>query len=141
MLVGGIEPDGSTPSVEEPSTEPETKATTATTTVTTATTKTTTITTVTDKETEDTTETETETGKTSETVDTSILYGDVNSDGEVTIADAVLLNKYLVKSAALNEPQLKAADCLFNDKVDSNDTLAILKLIVGTYTELPVYPE
>lgn len=141
VLVGGTEPDGSTPSVEEPSTEPETKATTATTTVTTATTKTTTITTVTDKETEDTTETETETDKTSETVDTSILYGDVNSDGEVTIADAVLLNKYLVKSAALNEPQLKAADCLFNDKVDSNDTLAILKLIVGTYTELPVYPE
>ncbi|MDY3258063.1 MAG: glycoside hydrolase family 44 protein [Ruminococcus callidus] len=69
---------------------------------------------------------------------TKVIFGDVNSDNNVTIADAVLLNKYLVNSATLSDLQLKAADALYDSKVDSTDTLAILKLIVGTYDSLPV---
>ena len=68
-------------------------------------------------------------------------YGDVNVDDNVTIADAVLLNKYLVNSATLSAQGMKNADAYKNDKIESSDTLAILKLIVGTYDELPVYPE
>ncbi|MDY3257581.1 MAG: dockerin type I repeat-containing protein, partial [Ruminococcus callidus] len=67
-------------------------------------------------------------------------YGDVNLDEKVTISDAVLLNKYLVKSATLTGTALANADACKDGKVTSDDTLAILKLIVGTYTELPVMP-
>ena len=66
-----------------------------------------------------------------------IVYGDVNVDGSVTIADAVLLNKYLVNSAVLTGMQLKNADAYKNGSVNSADTLAILKFIVGTYDKLP----
>ncbi len=73
-----------------------------------------------------------------ESVNISVIYGDINLDGKVTIADAVLINKYLVKSATLTDIQLKAADCLLDKQVNSSDTLAILKLIVGTCDSLPV---
>lgn len=71
------------------------------------------------------------------TVIDDIVYGDVNVDGSVTIADAVLLNKYLVNSAVLTGMQLKNADAYKNGSVNSADTLAILKFIVGTYDKLP----
>ncbi|MCI5911228.1 MAG: RICIN domain-containing protein [Oscillospiraceae bacterium] len=71
------------------------------------------------------------------TVIDDIVYGDVNVDGSVTIADAVLLNKYLVNSAVLTGMQLKNADVYKNGSVNSADTLAILKFIVGTYDKLP----
>ena len=70
----------------------------------------------------------------------TIVYGDVNLDGSVTIADAVLLNKYLVDSAALSDQGMTNADAYFDEKITSDDTLAILKLIVGTYDSLPVNP-
>ena len=77
---------------------------------------------------------------TNESSATASAYGDVNLDEKVTIADAVLLNKYLVNSATLAGTALANADAYKDGKVDSTDTLAILKLIVGTYTELPVMP-
>ena len=70
----------------------------------------------------------------------TIVYGDVNLDGSVTIADAVLLNKYLVNSAALSDQGMTNADAYFDEKITSDDTLAILKLIVGTYNSLPINP-
>ena len=70
----------------------------------------------------------------------TIVYGDVNLNGSVTIADAVLLNKYLVDSAALSDQGMTNADAYFDEKITSDDTLAILKLIVGTYDSLPVNP-
>lgn len=70
----------------------------------------------------------------------TVVSGDVNLDNDVTIADAVLLNKYLVKSATLNEAQEAAADAYNDGKLDSTDTLTILKFIVGTYDQLPQKP-
>ncbi|MCI5911108.1 MAG: leucine-rich repeat protein, partial [Oscillospiraceae bacterium] len=67
-------------------------------------------------------------------------YGDVNVDDDVTIADAVLLNKYLVDSATLSEQGMANADAYYDGRITSDDTLAILKLIVGTYDSLPVNP-
>ena len=78
------------------------------------------------------------TEETNETPDKASKYGDVNLDGDVTIADTVLLNKYLVKSASLSGTGLANADACKDGKVNSTDTLAILKLIVGTYDKLPV---
>ena len=68
------------------------------------------------------------------------LYGDINVDDNVTIADAVLLNKYLVNSATLSAQGKINADAYFDKVITSADTLAILKLIVGTYDSLPIYP-
>ena len=70
----------------------------------------------------------------------TVTSGDVNLDNNVSIADAVLLNKYLVKSATLNEAQEAAADAYNDGKLDSTDTLTILKFIVGTYDQLPQKP-
>ena len=67
-------------------------------------------------------------------------YGDVNVDDDVTIADAVLLNKYLVGSATLSEQGMANADAYYDGRITSDDTLAILKLIVGTYDSLPINP-
>ena len=67
-------------------------------------------------------------------------YGDVNVGDDVTIADAVLLNKYLVDSATLSEQGMANADAYYDGRITSDDTLAILKLIVGTYDSLPVNP-
>ena len=77
---------------------------------------------------------------TSGNVDPNVKYGDVNVDGEVGIADVVLLNKYLVKSATLSEQGKANADAYSDEKLDASDALSILKFLVGTLSELPEYP-
>ena len=136
-----------TTTATEATTTTTTEVTTTTTTEATTTTTTTTITTiVTTIPTTTTTETvpvattivtTSNPTETTTVAETEVMYGDVNIDGKVTIADAVLLNKYLVKSASLTDLQLKNADAHKNDVVNSSDTLAILKFIVGTYDKLP----
>ena len=109
-------------------------------TTTTTTSKTTAKTTTTTKKTTvaTTTTTKTTTSSKPDYNATATKYGDVNVDGDVTIADAVLLNKYLVNSATLTDTQKANADCQFDSKVTSTDTLAILKYIVGTVDTLPI---
>lgn len=63
------------------------------------------------------------------------FYGDVNIDGNIEIADAVLLNKYLVDSATLSKVGKLNADCNKDGKISPEDTLTILKYLVGTITE------
>ena len=63
------------------------------------------------------------------------VYGDVNIDGNIEIADAVLLNKYLVDSATLSKVGKLNADCNKDGKISPEDTLTILKYLVGTITE------
>lgn len=69
-----------------------------------------------------------------------IDYGDTNVDGEVGIADVVLLNKYLVKSASLSDQGKANADAYADGKLNADDSLSILKFLVGTLSELPEYP-
>ena len=91
--------------------------------------------------TEATTATSPEAAKpTSGNVDPHVKYGDGNVDGEVGIADVVLLNKYLVKSASLSEQGKANADAYSDEKLDASDALSILKFLVGTLSELPEYP-
>lgn len=95
----------------------------------------------------ETTETEAPTETTKEsTTETSVKpdldvdYGDTNVDGEVGIADVVLLNKYLVKSASLSDQGEANADAYADGKLNADDSLSILKFLVGTLSELPEYP-
>ena len=85
---------------------------------------------------EPTTEPETSSETAEETKAESLKLGDVNLDGDVTIADAVLLNKYLVGSATLSESAQKNADCDKDGNITSSDTLTILKYVIGSIDEI-----
>jgi len=56
-----------------------------------------------------------------------IVYGDSNGDGDVTVADAVLILQSLANpdSYSLTEEGRKSADVVGNDGVTANDALAI----------------
>ena len=85
MLVGGIEPDGTTP----------------------------------------------ETGTTPD--DTTGLLGDVNCDGSVAIADAVLLNRYLAEDSAIaiTEQGQRNADCNADTMLNPQDVQMIMQHIAN----------
>ena len=65
-----------------------------------------------------------------------LKLGDANLDENVTIADAVVLNKYLVGSATLSESAQKNADCDKDGNITSSDTLTILKYVIGSIDEI-----
>ena len=71
-----------------------------------------------------------------ETAVEGLKLGDANLDGDVTIADAVVLNKYLVGSATLSESAQKNADCDKDGNITSSDTLTILKYVIGSIDEI-----
>ncbi|MBR6618518.1 MAG: RICIN domain-containing protein [Oscillospiraceae bacterium] len=68
--------------------------------------------------------------------DAKVVYGDVNLDGGVDILDVIVLNKGLLGAANLEEQQKRNADCDKNGKPDANDSLMILKFIVGILDSL-----
>lgn len=75
-------------------------------------------------------------GDTNEDVD----YGDANEDGEVNLADAVLIMQSLANPAKykLTEQGLKNADVSdTGDGVTNKDALAIQRLTLGIITKLP----
>ena len=59
----------------------------------------------------------------------TVLYGDVNCDGDVRINDVVLLNKYLARSAQVTKQGLLNADCEKDDKVDAKDATKIKQFL------------
>lgn len=61
------------------------------------------------------------------TVSSKILKGDVDADGEVTIADALMIFKYKSDEVTLSSSQLKAADADGNGAVELADALRIFK--------------
>lgn len=142
-----VAPDGQSATVKvtvkEAATEPTT--TTATTTTTTTTTKAATTTTKAATTTTKAVTTAKVTTTVAEPTETfkDILWGDVNVDDKVTVADTVLLNKYLVNSAVVSNQGLRNADCWYDKSTNANDSLTILKIVVGTYTQndMPVIPD
>ncbi len=108
-LVWGIEPDGTTPDAETP-TRPV------------------------PVEPEDTTSGGDATGSAPD----GVVYGDVNLDGRVTLADVVEINKFLLNLTDLDDQQAKNADVDRNELLDPVDALNILSYVIKLLTELPV---
>jgi len=166
VLVGGIEPNGSTPAVED-DTDTTTTVEETTTTTSTTTSETTTMESV--ISTEDTTETssevttesttestetmtettttttiatdssDTETNTTeSSTVQNASMYGDVNLDGSITLADLILLNKANASMVELNAEAILNADCNLDNGVDASDALLLMRFLVQLVDSLGI---
>lgn len=67
-----------------------------------------------------------------------ILYGDVNLDGVVDIADCVLLNKCIAGAVELNKTAKRNADIDQNDTIDTIDALYLLQFLVHIIDTLPI---
>lgn len=64
------------------------------------------------------------------------VIGDVNSDGEVTIDDVTLLQKYLAENSELSETQISLADVNGDGDVMIDDVTMIQKYLAGAITKL-----
>ena len=73
------------------------------------------------------------------------VYGDSNQDGEITIADAVLIMQALSNSDeySLTETGSLSADVLDNDGVSSKDALVVQMVVANTISadDLPLTSE
>ena len=69
------------------------------------------------------------------------VYGDVNIDDKVSMADLVMLNKALANIVTLNEQQTANADCCTDELVNASDSSALLQFLVVKIDALPVAPE
>ena len=67
-----------------------------------------------------------------------MVYGDVNEDGSVSIADVLTLNKNLMIGEELTAASSRNADVDLDGKPTSADALNILKYTVKIIAELPV---
>lgn len=67
----------------------------------------------------------------------SSLFGDVNLDGEVTLADSILLMKYIAGSVDLNAQALLNADCNSDNGVQETDAVSLMKFLVCLLDSLP----
>ena len=61
----------------------------------------------------------------------SAKIGDVDGDGEVTVMDATLVQKYIVNEATLTAEQIALADINGDGTVTVLDATAIQKLAIG----------
>ena len=139
-LIWGVEPDGTKPDPTVTTTKPNVTTTTTTTTTTTATEP------VTTTEQPDTTtaapDTTTATNSgTTKQPNPNALYGDVNLDGSVTLADLVTFKKQQRGALDFNAQQEANADCEQTEtagSVDALDLRALLDFLIGKSNQLPV---
>ena len=116
VLVGGIEPDGTT--VTEPATDPTTTTNITTTKAAVTTTKTVTT-----------------------TAASSNVYGDANADGKVDISDVVLIRRYLINSKKYPITAKGLANCDVHSQgngINAQDAVAVQQFVFGTVKALPV---
>ena len=69
----------------------------------------------------------------------TIVYGDVNGDGNVTIDDATLVQKAVAELAELDAKQQKAADVNGDDSVTIDDATLIQKYVAEIIDRFPVH--
>ena len=65
----------------------------------------------------------------------SILLGDVNGNGNINTADAVLILKYAAEMVVLDCTSFTAADVNHDDKVNTSDAVMILRYAAGIIME------
>lgn len=66
----------------------------------------------------------------------AVLTGDLNDDGTVNTADAVIILKYSAEMIDLDAVQLMCGDCNHDGNVNTADAVVILKYAAGIITEL-----
>lgn len=66
------------------------------------------------------------------------MYGDVNLDSTVSLADAVKLIKAIAGSVELNETATSSADTNGNGDLEQEDALILLKFLVQYIDTIPV---
>lgn len=71
----------------------------------------------------------------------TVVYGDANLDGKVSLLDLSLLMRYCNGLAKLQAIQLINSDVNCDNKVNTADVSIILRYITGLITELPVVSE
>ncbi len=59
------------------------------------------------------------------------LYGDVDGNGKITVEDATLIQKHVVKLTTLTNEQLLVADVSENEKISVIDATMIQKYLIG----------
>ena len=59
----------------------------------------------------------------------TVLIGDINLDGSVTLADSVLLQKFLLKKETLSGEQAKAADINNDGTINCFDWILLKRII------------
>lgn len=73
-----------------------------------------------------------------------VLYGDVNVDGSVALADVVVLSKHLVNTQLfplLNATAKENANCQYDDNIDNFDNIKLIEYNSGVLTLLDLGPE
>jgi len=110
----------------------ESSTTDDTTTSSTDTITTTTTTTTSTSDTDNTSDTDSTT-----TVSGDTIWGDVNLDGTVTLADDILLMKYINGSVDLNAQALLNADCNSDNGVQATDAFSLYRFLVKVIDALP----
>lgn len=65
------------------------------------------------------------------------LYGDVNGDGQIGIADGVMLSKFLVGTCNVNDINMKNSDVDQNTAIDTNDAKILFSYEVHNISSLP----
>ncbi len=65
------------------------------------------------------------------------LCGDINFDNEVTLIDAVLLNKHVAGIIPLNDVVMHNADCCDDGEINALDVLTLLSYLSGITESLP----
>ena len=69
---------------------------------------------------------------------TTVVYGDVNDDGDIDVTDAVLVLKHITDSSTLNAQQQIAANVNGDTEIDITDAVLILKHITDPNTPFPI---
>lgn len=66
-----------------------------------------------------------------------VAVGDVNQDGRVDVADAVLLSKAVNGSVSVSDAQKETMDCDGDGDITANDVTTLMRFLVHLETELP----
>ncbi len=78
-----------------------------------------------------------ETTTTTTTENDSGMIGDVNLDGNVSLADSIFLNKYVAGVVNLSDLAYSNADTNADGYVDADDALVLLKFQVHLIEKIP----
>ncbi len=84
-----------------------------------------------------TSSTDVATSTTTTTTPKAIRVGDVNLDGQIDLADDILLNKMIIGIVAATDTMREMSDINSNGEVDAMDAILLLKFLVHIIQEIP----